>query len=509
MGTRRDLRPIVQAIADVAEEYPSRIALRSGDVSRSYRELTALANGIIELLVDAGVTKASRIGIVTSDSDLTYAAILAIVASGNAYVPINADNPVSRTRKVIRQAGIDFVLADSAQPGTAGGKLANLSVTVIETTSARPVPGRLEVAEMNLDALAYLFFTSGSTGDPKGVPIQHRQLAAFMDSVLHDCDYGFNAEDRFLQMFSLTFDLSVMCIFAPWCVGATCCVVPASGLGALNVLDVLERERITVALMVPSVLSYIGRFLPELTLPDLRLSLFCGEALAHDLVTDWSRSVPNATIENVYGPTEATIFCSRYVWSEAASARQSFNGVVPIGTAMPNVATCIVDDGKIIKKANVRGELCLSGPQVMEGYWDNQDVTAAAFTTVAVDGREVTVYRTGDIVYEDAQSDLIYCGRADSQVKIDGHRIELGEIEHHARNHVGHALAAVTLQSADDGNPFMVLHVQDGDFSPESLRDHLGENLPAYMQPREIRIIERMPLNKSGKIDRRTLHDQA
>jgi non-ribosomal peptide synthetase component F len=327
-----------------------------------------------------------------------------------------------------------------------------------------------------------------------------------MNATLDNDDYDFCSEDRFLQMFELTFDLSVMSIFAPWCVGACCCVVPDKGIASFETMDTLVEQNISVALMVPSVLSYVKRYLDDIHLPVLRLSLFCGEALPHDLVTTWSKSVPNATIENVYGPTEATIFCTRYRWNEADSESQSANGIVPIGTPMIGVQVDILKDNGSFCEAGEKGELCLAGDQVISAYWDNEDATSNAFHEIDTPEGTVRLYRTGDIVYLDDHGDLIYCGRSDSQVKIDGHRIELGEIEHYARQQAGHALAAVLV--TDDiisGGSSLTLFVQDADFTKQSLAAFLEKALPDYMQPREIIIIDKMPLNQNGKIDRKAL----
>src|SRR5690606_4052862 len=147
----------------------------------------------------------------------------------------------------------------------------------------------------------------------------------------------------------------------------------------LNLAKVLAEKEITVALMVLSILPYMRRFFSELRFPALRLSQFCGEALMQDIASEWSQCVPNARIENVYGPTEATIFCTRYAWDRERAATESVNGIVPIGQAMPGTTTHVVDDNGRLCAVGERGELCLAGGQVMPGYWNDPDKTAEAF----------------------------------------------------------------------------------------------------------------------------------
>ena len=228
-----------------------------------------------------------------------------------------------------------------------------------------------------------MFFTSGTTGVPKGVPIRHSNLAAFMHAVLDESEYGFNADDRFLQMFELTFDLSVMSFLVPMCIGASCHVVPDRGISSLNIAGLLEEREISVALMVPSVLSYLRRYFAELSFPHLRHSLFCGEALSHQLTAEWSRCVPAAEIRNVYGPTEATIFCTEFEWQEPVSAdaeRQRHRAHRP--NAFPEQDAVILDSAGRPVAAGERGELALLGTQLAAGYWRDAEQTAAAFITV-------------------------------------------------------------------------------------------------------------------------------
>ncbi len=424
-------------------------------------------------------------------------------------MPISRTYPASRVRQILEQSEVLSVLTSGPHPALNEAVQASpsaIKILNVEGLEADQAP--VHFAERSRDDIAYVFFTSGSTGKPKGVPITFRNLDAFFDVLLEGPDYGFTEEDRFLQMFSLTFDLSVMSLFAPLAVGGCCCAVPETGIAWLQIVETLRSKDVTVALMVPSVLGYLERYFAEIQLPAVRQSLFCGEALPQSLVEGWSNCIPNATIRNVYGPTEATIFCSSYDWSAEASAREAYQGVVPIGTMYPGMeARLVTSDGVEVEEGS-QGELVIAGDQVMSGYFQDPERTAEAFIDLGAGGEVKRFYRTGDLCFRNAHGDLVYCGRLDSQVKIQGHRVELGEIEHFARAHVGHSFVAAILPRAGAAAESIALFIQGSEEDLEGLRELLTEKLPIYMVPREIRAVEAMPLNLNGKIDRLALRQR-
>ncbi len=350
----------------------------------------------------------------------------------------------------------------------------------------------------------YLLFTSGSTGRPKGVPIYYSCLNSYLDVLTGPEVHDFSASDRFLQMFDLTFDFSVMALFTPLSLGASCFVVPERGFVYMNIIKILTEQEITVAPMVPSALAYMSRFFPELHLQSLRFSIFCGEALPQDLVSKWAGCVPNARIQNCYGPTEATVYCLAYDWHPVTSAPEAIDGIVPIGKPMPDTSVVLINEHQERVAPHERGELCLSGPQVTNQYWRDPEKTQAAFFFDSNLEGSGPYYRTGDICLLNEQGNYLYCGRKDFQVKIDGHRIELGEIEHHAREYTGEPLVAAVAVEVEPGRNSLFLFVKgDGDVS--GLEAHLQSKLPVYMYPRRIFTLQELPLNLNGKIDRPAL----
>jgi acyl-coenzyme A synthetase/AMP-(fatty) acid ligase len=311
-------------------------------------------------------------------------------------------------------------------------------------------------------------------------------------------------------MFDLTFDLSIMSAFTAPLIGASSYIPAAKGAWYLDVQRTMEKERITVALMVPSVLAFLQRYFEEIQLPDLKYSMFCGEALQVSLVTEWAKCIPNARIFNVYGPTEATIFCTSYEVPRNGEVL-SHRGVVSIGTALPGTELLILDENlRPITATGETGELGLAGAQVTDQYWHNPQKTADAFVRVS-NGEALPVYKTGDLAFE-KDGNFFYCGRSDYQVKIAGYRVELGEIEYHAsQTHGAESTAAIAKPDAS-GNYVIHLFVQAKDgMEPAALaeyRAHLSRALPSYMVPHKIHVMGALPLNQNGKIDRKQLAAQ-
>jgi amino acid adenylation domain-containing protein len=495
-----------EALSKNCQERPENAALWTKRSVRCYRELESLACGIAELMAARNVSWQQRIGVITGDDAYTYASLLAIWSMGCVYVPINVRNPPKRNEQILKRADVSLILSAADWDIVDGCLPSDIGVIdIVDIRGAVFADDQLCFPAFKTEDVAYLLFTSGSTGTPKGVPISHGNLGVFMTTFMDRMGYDFSSADRFLQMFEMTFDLSVVSTLAPWYCGGCCYVVPTQGIAYMTIVSVLAEHKISVAIMVPSLLGYLQRFFEEISLPSLRLSVFGGEALTHDMVRQWAQCAPNSRIENAYGPTEATILCTAYTWSEDRSAKESVNGIVPIGRPMAFCETLVVDRFGAPVADGDRGELLLAGPQVMCGYWEDAERTADAFLTVDQNGRAWRGYRTGDIAFINDAGNLIYCGRLDSQVKIDGHRVELGEIEHCARQCLGGSSVAAILASDSLGSPILHLFVSGPGIDLETLRSALEDGLPTYMRPKHIHVLDELPLNLNGKIDRRAL----
>jgi amino acid adenylation domain-containing protein len=495
-----------------ARESPDAVAIELDGVTTSYAELLRRSVAIAEALNQSGTPVGACVAVFGTQSTTTYASIIGTWLSGRAYCPLNPNAPEARNRSCLLQSGATILLA--AGESAAASTCVETDAKVIDVRNARH-SSRLSYDEavrmaagVQTDQLAYLLFTSGSTGAPKGVPIYHRNLNSFLRAILHGTDWKLTSSDRVLQMFELTFDLSIMSFAAPLAVGATVVLVSAGGSGFVGVARTLSRDRVSVALMVPSVLTFLERYLDELALPALRLSLFCGEALPERLARAWWRAAPDSRVINVYGPTEATIFLSHYELLRQAREEDSYNGVVGIGTPLPGSEFRIVDEHLVEVADDTKGELVLLGEQLTTGYWFNPEKTSAAFVTLP-DGS--FGYRSGDLAFRRG-TQVHYAGRLDNQFKIDGYRVEAGEIEHQARQVEGVRDAALVAEEKNGRvaslQLFLLVDAEDDADIGSRCREFLKTVLPRYMQPHRVHLRRTFPLNFSGKVDRSALRQQ-
>jgi D-alanine--poly(phosphoribitol) ligase subunit 1 len=483
---------------ECSTEFPDNQAIVVDGRAYTYGEFSGLCSAMSTRLKAHGVKRGDRVGIFIEDNIYTYASLLGILSCGACYVPLNHHSPVERNRGIIADAGITILLYTDKEeearqlcvsPGTECRPLNN---------RITPSPDELNPVDQTDGDLCYLLFTSGTTGKPKGVPIYHRNLSAFLDMMLESGKYDFNRNDRFLQMFELTFDLSVFSFLVPLSVGASFYPIPRKGIAYLEVADILEIREITVALVVPSVINYLKPYFGEIHLPKVKYSLFCGEALYHETLSSWAKCVPRAKIENLYGPTEATVFCLRYEWQRGEPPHPQGKGIVPIGRPMEGMDAFKIQANSLDEE----GELCLNGDQVTHGYWNNPSKTAEAFGTTE-QGRKY--YRTGDLCKIDQAGNFLYLGRIDNQVKIDGHRVELEEIEFHTRTFCGDKQVVAAVNKNEAGAQFILLFIESEKGLKEGLEEHLKKQLPGYMIPKEIITVSLFPLNSNGKTDRKAL----
>jgi len=353
------------------------------------------------------------------------------------------------------------------------------------------------------NGMAYLLFTSGSTGEPKGVMVAHRNVTHFVDCMVER--YGITEHDRFSQTFDLTFDLSAFDMFVAWARGACVCV-PTAGQKMLPG-KYLSDAGITVWFSVPStaVLMSKLRMLKPGKYGQLRWSLFCGEALPIEITQKWAEAAPNSVVENLYGPTELTIACTLYRWDPARSPAESELGVVPIGEPYPGMRVLVADEGLREVPPGETGELLMTGPQLSLGYYRDPERTAKAF--VVPDGKAEVYYRTGDRVRRPIPGKpMIYLGRMDNQIKIQGYRVELGEVEAIARKEANVDIAiAIGWPATSSGADGIVVFVGDAACDCASVRERLIAKLPPYMHPSSVRAVGEFPLNANGKVDRGAL----
>ncbi|MDG9715427.1 amino acid adenylation domain-containing protein [Streptomyces sp. DH24] len=498
-------RTVYDWFARSAAAHPGETALEVAGRQLTYGQLLDLAERLAARLPDAAGGAPRRIGLLAARSVTAYAGYLAILRAGAAVVPLNPEHPASRTAEIAAAAGLDLVLAED--PGAAGDlgvpvrAAGPAELAALADGPAPDVPHR----QAGPDDLAYIIFTSGSTGAPKGVPIRHRNICAYLEQVAGR--YGIGPGSRLSQTFELTFDGSVHDLFVAWAGGGTLVVPERSQL--LSPVKTINNLRLTHWFSVPSLISFASRLgtLRPGSMPSLRWSVFGGEPLTLDAAREWRTAAPGSRLEVLYGPTELTISCTAYRFpDDMADWPHTPNGTAPIGDCYPALDILLLDEEG---RPGDSGELCVRGALRFSGYLDAAH-NAGRFLTDdlrpadAGPPPERHWYRTGDrVTVRDGH--LVHLGRTDHQVKIRGHRIELGEIEAALRQQPGVRDAIAVTVPAADGESELLAAVSGSGCDPDRLYAALGSRLPPYMMPRRIAALDRLPLNPNGKIDRRAL----
>ena len=514
--TNTSLNRVSEHVLETARIHPDRIALVIDDESWSYAELVSAALHVARQLPKVAADDQQAITAIMVDRHVSsYVAILAARLSGYAYVPLNVNHPCSRNATILESCAARSVICGSLAADGLNNilELSSLSaadLTIIKTGDQRSEfelqSGSVDQA-VNIDRqvlasdLVYILFTSGSTGEPKGVPIRNSELDSFLTAVQPIVDV--QPGDRFSQTADLSFDLSVHDVYVCFDNGATL-VVPSKQELQMPAAFIRDKA-ISCWSSVPS-LAYQIRLQEELVagaFPSLRFSMFCGEALPTVVGTEWTRAACNSRVENWYGPTEATVACSRYVLAGQDIAEDA----VPIGKAFSAMELLILDEDLNACATDVPGEICLAGPQVAAGYLNDADKTAASFVTLPGSGQ--LVYKTGDRGMIGPDGDARFLGRVDNQVKVRGYRIELGEIEAALRQaSAGTNAVAMAWPGGAEIATSIVAALETDNADITAIQEQVRRVLPSYMLPSMIFCVAEFPKNTSGKVDRSALRTQ-
>ncbi|MCP5047308.1 MAG: amino acid adenylation domain-containing protein [bacterium] len=472
-----------------AQRTPDRIAVTGGGdvtVTITYDQLNRRAGHVAHVLRKQGVQPDVIVAIATERSMETIIGILGILKSGGAYLPIDPGYPQER---------IDFMLQDS------GAKVfVNTGLMVIKTKpgDAAELPIQQTIKPTNP---AYVIYTSGSTGKPKGVVIEHRSVVNLLFT-LHR-EYPFTGTDVYLFKTAYIFDVSVTELFG-WYVGGGRLSILARG-GERDpgvILDTIERENVTHINFVPSMFNAFVQSLSSrdiARLSTLKYIFAAGEALLPELVNKFLRLGTAVRLENIYGPTEATVYSSRYSLSHWRDS-----GCVPIGKPLDNVKLYILDRHDRFQPIGAVGELCIAGAGLARGYLNRPELTNEKFEVKT----HSALYHTGDLARWLPDGNIEFLGRIDHQVKIRGYRVELGEIENRLMSHETVKEAVVIVKEDHGGETVICAYVvfrETASNGLDRLKDYLSQTLPGYMVPSYFVGLEEIPLNASGKILRRAL----
>lgn len=469
---------------------PDRAAHISGESRMTWAELVDRSDRLAAWLHGKFGDSRRPIAVQGHKEPEMLVAFLATVKSGRPYVPIDSTIPPQRAERIVAGAQAEFVLTPE--------------IVARELASAPPATGRLRRVEA--EDPFYILFTSGSTGEPKGVVITLSNLANFVDWML--AEQGFTESgETVLNQAPFSFDLSVMDLYTSLVTGGTLYSVTKDQVANLKRLyEAFAQSGLTTWVSTPSFaqMCLIERTFGEAMLPSLRRFLFCGETLAPETASQLVERFPKAEVWNTYGPTEATVATTSIRVDRAVLDEYS---PLPVGRSMPGTTIVMLgEDGRPVPEGE-RGELIIAGPNVSPGYLGRPDLNAKAFFTY----EGLHAYRTGDWG-RDRGGQIFFEGRMDSQVKVNGYRIELGDLEANLRALPEIADAAVLpvmkSERIDSLAAIVVLAVEKSgsDFEMTAkLKARLGERLPAYMVPRKFLYVPAFPMTVNGKADRRKL----
>jgi amino acid adenylation domain-containing protein len=468
------------------EATPDAIALETYTEKLSYRELHRKVRAYAHCMSGS---KASVIAVDANGSWEMNAAIIAVMLMGKTLVPIHPDWPTARKTIALTESEASILLVfdeNTACPEGAWNVVTDPGQCPDEECAFPSFePGQCETP-------AYILFTSGSTGVPKGVPVPYRALNVFLRYYTEEKEYGFDPADRFLQTYDASFDVFYFPLLVSLETGACCCLLPPrKQRRSLLILEALQHYRITVVSMVPTVLQVVASLLTRISLPDLRLSFFSGDILSRKLALLWEQVCPDAVIYNCYGPTETTIVCTSIRWNEF---RGHYTGsIFPLGFPFPDTVVKVLNQGKACGVGEV-GELYIGGPQVFNGYLNQGH-----------QGVEDGFFPSGDLVHADDHGCLHFHGRKDFQVKVGGYRIETEEVASSMAEALHRDVVVLAVREQDNTN-YLVAFVQTEEpLNVAELAALLKPLLPHYMIPGRYVAVKEWPYNANGKINRRQL----
>lgn len=514
---------LLDGFADAVRHHPDGEALCIGRRQWTYRQLAARAAQICGAIETSGLSRQPAVALLAGQSLTAYASVIALLASHRPFVPIDPNDPPARIAAAVASSGADTIVVGREAVDRLGPLLDEIGhplvVVIPEEKRLDGIVARhrrhrivdggdveghrqpLPLPATRPKAPACLLQTSGTTDRPRSVVISHENLRVYLDNI--EKRYELGPDDRCSHTFPLSFDLSLHDMLATWSAGATLVVWPSSRRG--DPARFIEEQRLTQWFCVPTVAMGMQRLgeLNRRRFSTLRHSFFGGQALPTEVARSWADAAPNSLVVNFYGPAEATVAISTYRFGGDQLIGDEDRPVVPLGRVFENQQARVVDDqGRQIYEAG-RGELWLSGSQLVEGYHGQSKGQKQAF--VEQNGR--TWFRTGDIVELDAFGCLHFLGRRDERIKLRGHHVDLQEVDQALRRACGHPMAAAVAWPADETGVYGLvgLVVSDEPVDDSAVLAGCRRRLTPAAVPDRIVTVEELPTNKRDKLDRQAM----
>ncbi|GAA3184213.1 MULTISPECIES: amino acid adenylation domain-containing protein [Streptomyces] len=485
---------LIGPIESQAARTPDATALVFGDTALTYGQLSARANRLARHLQGLGAGPSKLVAVSVPRSVELVVALLAVLKSGAAYLPLDPDYPAQRLTYMLQDASPVCALTDRA------GRLPSDAGTPLVALDTLDVSGHLPVnpaRALTPSHPAYVIYTSGSTGRPKGVVVSHRAIDNRLRWMQHA--YPLGAGDRVLQKTPSSFDVSVWEFFWPLRQGAALVVAePGVHKDPVRLARLITERSVTTCHFVPSMLQVFLAAPQAAGCTALRQVFASGEALPRETATLFARTLPGAALHNLYGPTEAAVDVSYHACAADG------DGPVPIGRPVWNTRLYVLDAARQPCPPGVPGELFLAGRQLADGYLNRPELTAERFTADPFGAPGERMYRTGDLARWTAAGEVEYLGRTDHQVKLRGQRIELGEIEAALTARTGVDGACALVREDGAGEQRLIGYVTGG-ADPATVRAELAAALPEHMVPAAVVALDAFPLTPNGKLDRAAL----
>ena len=497
-----------------ANEFPQQMAVWSENESISYRQLDERSSALASWLLENNLAPGQRTGIILSKSVDAVVALLGALRAGNAYVPLGSTWPTNRLNSILNGGEFKSIIVEKHDKEllTADAKVVNTNTEEWQDAITSTDSNKNVQIDVNKSDLAYILYTSGSTGVPKGVCVSH--YAAYHFPNWAKKELKLDHLDRIASIAPFTFDLSTFDLFSSLSAGASIYLVPEKHkLFPSRFTQFFQSHEITVIYAVPSSLSLmlLKGHLQDRDLTKMKTVLFAGEVFPPANFLKFKACLPlHVQYYNFYGPTETNV-CTYYKVPDDFQAE----GAIPIGLATPETRLSLrSEEGDVSSKVE-EGELCVAGPTIMSGYWGKNNAELDCWADIPGEP-DTKAYRTGDIVTKDAAGNCMYKGRRDKMVKIWGYRVELGEIESALLKYQSIEQAAVIKRDKKDnqGEELVAFILSGQSLSNNNLDikdvfNHCKQHLPHFMVPRKMYELKEMPINNSGKIDRLKLENMS
>lgn len=498
----------VKLLEQAAEKFRENSAFEDNSKTISFSELRERGRGVGTALINlAHISKNKPVIVYLEKSVNSVVCFMGALYSACPYVPTDYNIPLTQLEKTIEILQPGAIITDEAGRNKISSIQCNAPVLIIDeiikTKADNALIDKTISGVIDLDP-AYIMYTSGSTGTPKGVTITHRGVIDY--AVWIENTFPIDSKSIIGMQSAFHFDMSTFNIYAALCTGAKTVLIPeVLFMYSDKLLDYMAQAKISVIFWVPTALITTANSgaLEKIPLPDLKLVIFGGEIMPNAQLNIWRKYLPDCMYVNLYGPTEVTVNATIYIVDREFENHES----LPIGTACKNKKIIILNDDNKLCEIGETGEICVGGSGVSSGYWNEPELTEKVFVQNPLNSKyDEIIYRTGDLAYENEEGNIIFLGRRDSQIKLNGIRIELGEIESAAAAVDGVSNACVLFD--EERKETLLLVEMDKEISERKFRNELRNYIPHYMIPKKVMALKIFPHTSSGKIDRVGLREK-